>query len=187
MAGVPLPAAREPLTRDLEEEGGKQAWSVLSVDPLAFDSMSLVCFHTHRRGLLAVRGVSDAIALRGIVSLRVTGWPIKKHKFQLGPARTVLRWTSNFAATYQLTAGVCECIEIERRGLLSPHRLPGPQGPSNFLALLRIVCALQTVRRPSISMLAFWSARPRSSSERFTAPSPRRPPGPVVLSQPPGL
>ena len=34
--------------------------------------------------------------------------------------------SQNCAAAFQLTAGIRRRIEIERRGLLSPHRLPGP-------------------------------------------------------------
>ena len=47
----------------------------------------------------------------------------------------------NRAAAFQLTAGIRRRIEIERRGLLPPHRLPGPQGLLNSLGREKIVCA----------------------------------------------
>ena len=58
----------------------------------------------------------------GSASPRLSDWPIL-------PKDRLPHWldaSQNRAAAFQLTAGIRRRIEIERRRLLSPHRLPGP-------------------------------------------------------------
>ena len=57
------------------------------------------------------------------------GKPLGFRIGQFSPRTGFPHWldaSQNCAANFQLTAGIRRRIEIERRGLLSPHRLPGP-------------------------------------------------------------